>query len=378
MKIVIASDSFKGSLSSVEVGETIKEAVKSVDENIEVVVSPLADGGEGTADAVLACHGGNDIECEVLNARGEKIEAHYALTNNGIAVIDSASAVGLSMIKEDERNPMEYSSFGVGQMIDNAIRRGCRNFIIGIGGTATNDGGVGMLEALGVKFFNRFGNRIKDVKAKDLSEIKHIDFSEGNRHIPECRFRIACDVENVLCGANGCSVVYGPQKGLSEENIDFLDNALYSLADTVKISFKKDTKSVQGVGAGGGLAWAFYTFLGGKLEKGLDIIADVTNLEDKLEGADLFITGEGRIDGQSVMGKAPVGAAKIAKAKGIKVIAFCGSVGEGAEKVNAEGIDAYFPILQFPCIEEDAMNRENAKTNLYKTSVQFFNTLLIR
>ncbi|MBQ6381877.1 MAG: glycerate kinase [Clostridia bacterium] len=375
MKIVIACDSFKESLSSMEAGEAVERAARAEFPEAEVIVSPLADGGEGTADALLACLGGKRIECEVQNPLGKTITATYALTDNNIAVIDVAAAAGLALLAPEERNPLKTSTYGVGQMIDNAIRRGCRDFIIGLGGSATIDGGVGMLEALGLKFFNRFGDRIKNLKGEDVAEIKHIDFSDGNRHIPSCRFRVACDVENPLCGKNGAAEVYGPQKGADEACVQKLDTALFDLADMVKMKFHRDTKNIPGAGAAGGLGWAFVTFLGGKLEKGTAIVADATDLKQKLEGADLFITGEGKLDAQSVQGKAPVSAAKLAKECGAMTAAFCGCAGEGAQLVNEEGIDAFFPIVRSIVTTEEALEPETAAANLEQTAAQYFKAL---
>ena len=373
MKIVVAIDSFKGSLSSAQANAVVAKAAAEVFPEAEVITSPLADGGEGTAEALLACLGGKRIRCDVKDPLGYTIEAEYVLTDNNIAVIDVAAAAGLTLVQPEDRNPLKESSFGVGQMIDNAIRRGCRDFIIGLGGSATVDGGVGMLEALGLKFFNRFGDRIRDLKGEDVAEIKRIDFSDGNRHIPECRFRIACDVENPLCGSNGAAEVFGPQKGADEKAVQVLDTALSDLADLVKMLFHRDTKNLPGAGAAGGLGWAFVTFLNGKLEKGTEIVADATSLKEKLEGANLFITGEGKTDAQSVMGKAPVEAAKLAKEAGAVTVAFCGAAGEGAEAVNAAGIDALFPIPTAPLSLEEAMEPETAESNLSKTARQFFN-----
>ena len=375
MKIVIAIDSFKGSLTSAEAGRAVEKAAKEVFDDAEIITSALADGGEGTAEALLDCLGGKKIQCDVKNPLGEVIEAEYAITDNNIAVIDVAAAAGLTLVPETERNPLASSTYGVGQMIDNAIRRGCREFIIGLGGSATVDGGIGMLEALGVKFFNRFGDRIRNLNARDIADIKHIDLTEGNRHIPECNFRIACDVENPLCGINGAAEVFGPQKGADEKAVAFLDEALSSLADTVKMNFHRDNKNLPGAGAAGGLGWAFATFLNGKLEKGADIVADATALAQKLEGADIFVTGEGKIDSQSVFGKAPVSAAKLAKESGAVTVGFCGCIGDGAEKVNDEGIDSFFCIQPSPLTLEEATDKENAGENLYKTALQYFKTV---
>ncbi len=375
MKIVIASDSFKGSLSSIEAGTAVKNAAEKIFGDAEIIVSPLADGGEGTAEALLEGLGGKIISCTVNGPMGDKIEAQYALTDDNTAIIDVAAAAGLTLVNEQDRNPLEASSYGVGQMIDNAIRRGVRKYIIGLGGSATIDGGIGMLEALGLKFYNRFGDRIKNIKGKDVADIKHIDFSEGNRYIPECKFSVACDVENVLCGPEGAAEVFGAQKGADEKAIKLLDTALSDLADTVKMNFHKDTKNVKGAGAAGGLGWAFVTFLGGELKKGTEIVAEATQLREKLDGADIFVTGEGRIDSQSVMGKAPVSAAKIAKQAGAATIAFCAVTGKGAETVNEADIDAFFPILRGFCDKEQMMQKENAAQALEQSAEQVFRAI---
>ena len=375
MKIVIASDSFKGSLTSFEAGNAIKTAAEKVFGDAEIIVSPLADGGEGTAEALLEGLGGRIINCTVDGPMGDKIDAQYSLTDDNTAIIDIAAAAGLTLVDEQDRNPLEASTFGVGQMIDNAIRRGVRNYIIGLGGSATIDGGIGMLEALGLKFYNRFGDRIKNIKGKDVAEIKHIDFSEGNRYIPECKFSVACDVENVLCGPDGAAEVFGAQKGADEKAIKLLDTALSDLADTVKMNFHKDTKNIKGAGAAGGLGWAFVTFLGGELKKGTEIVAEATKLREKLENADIFVTGEGKIDSQSVMGKAPVSSAKIAKEAGAMTIAFCAVTGEGAEKVNEADIDAFFPILREICEKETMMQKENASLALEQSAEQVFRVI---
>lgn len=376
MKIVIAPDSFKGSLSSYEAGAAIKDAAFYVMPDSDISVLPLADGGEGTAQALIDFLGGEMIDCEVSDPLGNRIEAQYGITENNIAVIDSASAAGLTLVEESLRNPMNTTSRGLGEMIDNAIRRGCREFIIGLGGSATNDAGMGMLEALGVKFSNRFGSPISNITGKDISEIKHIDFSGGNRHIPECHFRIACDVENPLCGLSGCSLIFAPQKGADESESEALESALSLLAETVKMDFHRDMKNEKGAGAAGGLGWAFMTFFGSKYERGANIIIDVTGLETALEGADIFVTGEGRIDAQTIMGKAPAEAAKIASEKGALTVALCGCAGNGAEKVNAHGIDAYFSVMQNN--DQNPLDKETATINLFKTAVQVFNLLKLK
>ena len=286
-----------------------------------------------------------------------------------------ASAAGITLVPYKKRNPLHTTTFGVGEMIADALQKGCRHFIIGIGGSATNDCGVGMLQALGFRFLDQSGNTVS-YGADGVRNIVSIDASLANPLLADCDFRIACDVTNPLCGENGCSYIYGPQKGADPAMISQMDAWLSAFADlTQKIHNKKADKNMPGAGAAGGLGFAFSSYLGGRLQSGISIVLEETHMEAAIQDADLIITGEGRLDSQTVMGKAPVGIASLAKKYNKKVIAFCGCAADDAMLCNTYGIDAYFPILQKPVSLEEAMDPAVAGQNLKKTAEQVFRLL---
>lgn len=371
MKVVIAIDSFKGSLSSLEAGNAVKDAVLKLDRDAEVVVRPLADGGEGTVDAMAAGLGGEMIEAEVMGPLGETVSAKYCIVGGKTAVIEMASAAGLPLVPADKRDPMFTTTYGVGELILDAIHRGCRSFIVGIGGSATNDGGTGMLSALGFEFLDKNGEKIP-LGAVGLESLAKISAENALPELKECSFRVACDVNNPLCGDRGCSAVYGPQKGATPESVLIMDGWLAKYAETTKIAFPNADPDYPGAGAAGGLGFAFKSFLNASLESGIGIILDETKLEDHIADADIVVTGEGRIDFQTAMGKAPIGVAKLAKNHGKKVIAFAGCVTEDAEECNNHGIDAFFPIIRGITTLDEALNKENAVKNLCATAYQVF------
>ena len=306
---------------------------------------------------------------------GESVEAFYGIINNGkTAVIEMASASGLPMVPENKRNPLNTTTYGVGELIKDAIKRGVRDFVIGLGGSATNDGGLGMLSALGVEFKDENNNKC-GIFGRDLFNIKSINADNVLKEIKECNFRAACDVTNPLCGSNGASAVFGPQKGADEKMVKDLDMALLVYSDICKDTINKDCANIPGAGAAGGLGYALMAFLNAELEPGIDIVLGLLNIEEEIKTADIVITGEGRLDFQTVMGKAPGGVAKMAKKYSLPVIAFSGSIGKGAEKCNDGGIDAFFPIVRSVVTLEEAMKKENAENNLYNTSLQVFNTI---
>lgn len=371
MKVVIAIDSFKGSLSSLEAGNAVKDAVLKLDRDAEVVVRPLADGGEGTVDAMAAGLGGDVIELAVTGPLGETVSAKYCIVDGKTAVIEMAQAAGLPLVPKKKRDPMFTTTYGVGELILDAIRRGCRSFIVGIGGSATNDGGAGMLSALGFDFLDKNGKNI----ARGACGLESLASISAENVIPElkkCRFRVACDVNNPLCGERGCSAVYGPQKGATSETVKIMDGWLGKYAEIAKSVFPDCDPDHHGAGAAGGLGFAFKTFLGASLESGIGIILDETKLEEHIADADIVVTGEGRIDFQTAMGKAPIGVAKLAKKYGKRVIAFAGCVTEDAEECNDHGIDAFFPILRGIVTLDEALERENAYNNLKATAYQVF------
>ena len=367
MKIVVAIDSFKGSLSSVMAGQAVSEGIKRV-YDAECIICPVADGGEGTVEALCDGMGGEKITVDVTGPLGDVTTAVYGKIGN-TAVMEMAAAAGITLIPENKRNPLYTTTYGVGEMIKDAVQRGCRSFIMGIGGSATNDGGVGMLQALGFSFLDKNGIEIPQ-GAIGLKELCTIDRSNALPLLSECTFNIACDVTNPLCGDLGCSAVYGPQKGATAEMISEMDSWLEKYAE-----ISKGNKNAPGAGAAGGMGYAFMTFLGGELQNGIELVLHETLPEHLLADADFVITGEGRLDSQTVMGKAPSGVARMAKKYGIPVIAFSGCVTRDAVICNQHGIDAFFPILRSIVTLDDALDRENAYKNLSETAEQVFRVI---
>ena len=372
MKVLIAIDSFKGSLTSVDAGKITAAAIRDVDKNIDVKIFPLADGGEGTVDALTSGLNGQIIFTEVTGPLGTKIKSRYGIIKN-TAVIEMADTAGITLVPDEKRNPLNTTTYGLGELILKAIDDGCREFIIGIGGSATNDCGLGMLTALGVKFFDANGNDV-GIFGRDLKNVSSVDMKNLLPILRECKFRIACDVNNPLYGANGCSYVYAPQKGATPEIVREMDSWIKNFAATIEKQLGLTGAEMPGAGAAGGLGYAFKTFLNGKLEPGIDLVLDAVNIESELATADFVVTGEGRLDFQTAMGKAPIGVAKLAKKNNpaVKVIAVCGSATPEAVEVNLRGIDAYFPILHMVTTLDDALNFETAKLNLYQTVTQIF------
>ena len=410
MKILIAIDSFKGSLSSKEAGEAIKSGILRIIPNAEVLISPLADGGEGTVETLVEALGGSLETVRVKGPLFQEVEAHYGILSESekfqaeiksdthretlpedpskahseapsetdsqyspedgkLAVMEMSQASGITLLSPEKRNPLKTSSYGVGQMILDAYYKGCRRFLIGIGGSATNDGGIGMLTALGFRFTKENGEEISPIGEglKDLVKIENSSVPEG---LLQCSFQIACDVENPLYGENGSSLIYGFQKGGNKEMLSQMDLWMKHYSELVKEYNPAANPEDPGSGAAGGLGFAFRSFLQGELKSGVSLILEETKLSEKMQGADLVITGEGRLDEQSAMGKAPIGVAKLAKEQGIPVIAFAGAVTEGAKACNQAGIDAYFPILRGISTLEEAMKKETAKQNLADTVEQ--------
>lgn len=371
MKVVIAIDAFKGSLSSIEAGMAIKEGIlKACD--AEIVVKPLADGGEGTVDALFYGTDGSEVKIDVSGPLGEKVTCTYGILKGGkTAIIEMAQAAGIKLVPKHKLNPLYTTTYGVGEMIKDAIDRGCRNFIIGIGGSATNDGGIGMLKALGYEFYDAEGLPVNPI-GNDLSKIASLKTDNAHDKLSECSFRIACDVNSPLYGPTGAAYVFGPQKGATPQIVEALDAGLRNYSEVVKKTTGKDTSSIAGAGAAGGLGYAFITFLNAKLESGINIILDEIRLEDDIKDCDVVITGEGKLDYQTTMGKAPIGVAKLAKKHGKTVIAFAGGVTKDAYKCNEEGIDAFFSIQQLPTTVKKAMEYEVARYNLMSTAEQVF------
>lgn len=372
MKILIACDSFKGSLSSLEVASHIKKAGLKVFSDAQFDTIEMADGGEGTVQAMLNNIGGQEITVKVFNPHYQEVEALFGILNNNVAIIEMASASGLPLVKKDN-DIYKASTYGTGQLIKSALDYGCKEIYIGIGGSATNDAGIGMAKALGVKFLDKDGHIIKD-EAYSLPLIHSIDMSSIDARIHDTAITVMCDVDNPLCGYNGASYVYGPQKGASHTQIEYLDTGLRHLVEICQKSGLKDDSEVPGSGAAGGLGFGLMTFLNAHIEPGIDIILKASSFIEKLENTDLVITGEGRIDNQSIHGKVPIGVAKLAKQKNIPVIAIVGSIGKDIDQVY-NYIDTIESCIDAPCTLEEALT--NARENIENATKRVLNALKI-
>lgn len=372
MNVVVAMDSFKGSLSSLETGNGVKEGILKAMPDANVSVYPLADGGEGTVEALVLGLNGKLEKVMVTGPLGEPVECTYGiLESKGTAVIEMSGAAGITLVPEQDRNPLNTTTYGVGEVIKDAIRRGCRRFIVGIGGSATNDGGIGMLQALGYGMLDCNGKQVA-FGAKGLEQLVTIRDEDVIPELKECDFRIACDVVNPLCGEKGCSAIFGPQKGATPSMIAQMDQWLEAYAKLTAVKYKNVNASFPGTGAAGGMGFAFLAYTNAVLESGVKIVLDETKLEEHILNADIVVTGEGRLDGQTIYGKAPVGVAELAKKYGKRVLAFAGSVTEDAIECNAHGVDAFFPVVRNVCTLQEAMDSDNAKKNIVSTVEQVF------
>ena len=371
MKIVIAIDSFKGSLSSREAGEAAARGAAAACPEAEISVFAVSDGGEGLLQALAgACSG--LVGCRVTGPLGEPVDASYGVmdTPGGkAAVIEMAQACGLPLVPPPLRDPLATTSFGFGELIRDAFGRGCRKFFLGIGGSATNDCGLGMLTALGARFHGAGGNPA-GITGQALRDVASADPGGLLPGLRDCEFRVACDVTNPLCGPEGCSAMFGPQKGGTPEALREMDAWIGRFAALApRPGPGPDTP---GAGAAGGVGFALCAWLGAELLPGLEAVIEAAGIRPGLRGADLVLTGEGRLDAQSLRGKVPSGIARAAKlaAPGAAVVALCGAVGEGARAVNSAGIDAFFPVIRRPMPEAEAMRRETASAALEEASCQ--------
>ena len=370
MKVVIAIDSLKGSLSSLEAGRAIEVGLHRAIPAAQAVVKPVADGGEGTTEALVDAFGGELVTLTVTGPYGDPVRAQYGyLPEQRTAVMEMAAASGITL--SSRREPMEATTYGMGELIRDAVMRGCREFIIGIGGSATNDGGIGMLTALGYRFLRQDGTAC-GVTASALGEVEKIDRTDVLPELAECRFRIACDVNNPLCGETGCTYIFGPQKGVTEQQKPVLDAAMSHYADVTAQLLGEDLREVPGVGAAGGMGFAFRAYLNGELTPGIELVLGALKLDELVRDADLVVTGEGCLDSQTVFGKAPAGVAACAKRYGVPVIALSGGIRPGAEVCNEKGIDAYFAILPQVMTLQEAMQPEQARRNMEQTAEQIF------
>lgn len=378
MKVLAVIDSFKGSMTSLEAGQAAASGILRADPSAQVTVRALADGGEGTVEALTSNMGGRIRSVRVTGPLGDPVMCEYGIIDAAsTAVIEMAGAAGLVLVPKEKRNPLYTTTYGVGEVIRDAIAQGCRRFIIGIGGSATNDGGVGMLQALGYGFLDKQDRSV----AYGASGLQDLETITDDLVIPElsrCRFRIACDVRNVLCGRAGCSAVFGPQKGASPEMIRQMDQWLADYAALAREKYPHADPCAEGTGAAGGMGFAFLTFTNAQLESGIDIVLEETKMEESIKEADLIITGEGRLDAQTAMGKAPVGVARLAQKYKKPVVALAGSVTRDAGVCNAHGITAYFPIVRGAVSLEEAMRKNAAMENMADTAEQVFRLYSIK
>lgn len=366
MKIVIAPDSYKESLSALEVAAAIESGFREIFPTAEYVKIPVADGGEGTVEAMVAATKGRIVKVAVKGPLGEQAEGFYGISGDEqSAFIEMAAASGLEMVPSAKRDPLITTSWGTGDLIRHALDAGVKHIIIGIGGSATNDGGAGMVQALGAKLLDERGKQIAAGGAA-LEKLARIDISELDKRLADCRIEVACDVTNPLIGKEGASAVFGPQKGATPEMIARLDNALEHYAKLIARDLDIDVLNLAGGGAAGGMGAALYAFCGAELRQGIEIVTDALALDEHVRNADLVITGEGRIDSQTVHGKVPVGVAKVAKRHNIPVIGIAGSLTADVGVVHEHGIDAVFSVLYTICSLEEAL--ANAGENVRMTA----------
>ncbi|MBU4227197.1 glycerate kinase [bacterium] len=348
MKIVVAPDSFKGSLTAIEVSDAIEQGIREVFPGAEIVKIPMADGGEGTVQCLINAVGGEILREKVTDPLGGEVLAHYGiLGDKKTAVIEMAEASGLTLVPENKRNPLITTTYGTGQLIKAALNQGCRKMIIGIGGSATNDGGAGMVQALDVRLLDKQDKEI-GFGGAELMNIHHIDISQMDQRISKLEILVASDVKNPLCGHSGATRIYGPQKGATEEMMVILEEALARFAHIINKALHKDVKDIPGAGAAGGLGAGLMAFLDAKLKPGIEIIIEAVKLEEAMKDADLVITGEGKIDIQTIYGKVPVGVAKIAKKYHVPVMAIGAIIDQDAEIVHKYGIDFLVKVSDPP------------------------------
>ena len=365
MKIIIAPDSFKESMTAKEACEAIEKGMKIALPNAEFIKVPMADGGEGTTQSLVDATEGKMYFVETTGPLGEKVKSKFGILGNGeIAVLEMASTSGLELVPREKRNPMITTTYGTGELIKKAMDMGAKTILIGIGGSATNDGGAGMIQALGGKLLDENGKQIS-FGGGELSKIKKIDLSELDSRIKNIKFIAACDVQNPLTGKTGAVNVFGRQKGATEEMVKILDNNLKHYAELIRKDVKVDVENIPGAGAAGGLGAGLMAFLNAELRKGIDIVVEYSKLEEKIKGADFVITGEGSIDSQTRFGKTPYGVVSVAKKHGVPNITLAGNVSKDIEILYDYGFDAIFSIMQGVDNLDNAL--KNGKVNLEKT-----------
>ncbi|GCD84071.1 glycerate kinase [Parageobacillus thermoglucosidasius] len=365
MNIVVAPDSFKGSLTSPQAANIVKQAILDLHYGDTVITKPMADGGEGTVDALLASSTGDRIEVTCTGPLGSKIKTYYAILQNNTAVIEVANIAGLVQVPPSQRNPDVTTTFGLGEVMKDALDKGCKSFIIGLGGSATNDGGLGFLQALGMKAWDKEGKEA-GIFGKDLLEVNQVSFDRLDPRLKHITIKVACDVDNPLCGEKGASAVYGPQKGASSKQIPIYDEALARFAALIEKQQGKALHNVKGAGAAGGLGFAFLA-LGAKLISGAELVAEASNLKEAIKQADLVITGEGQSDEQTLYGKAPGYIADLAQTYGVPTILISGSLAGNLDVLRSK-FHGCFSIITQPLTMEECMDQ--AKTLLYNQTKQ--------
>ncbi|MEL7654447.1 MAG: glycerate kinase [Bacillota bacterium] len=361
MKIVIAPDSFKGSCSAVAVADSIEKGIKRVDAECDVVKIPIADGGEGTVEALVLSTGGTLRQKRVAGPLGDMVTAQYGILKNGVGVVELAAASGLTLIHEKLRDPWNTTTYGTGQLILAAIDDGCKKIVVGLGGSATNDGGMGIAQAFGVSFLDQDGKEL-GFGGGQLERLATINTENLDYQLKEREIIIACDVTNLLCGPEGASYIYGPQKGGTPEKVEALDLNLKHYAEVILKQLHTDVKDISGAGAAGGSAIPLLLFTNARIESGIKVILDITEIDKHFQNADLVITGEGRIDGQSIFRKVPVGVAARAKQYDLPVLAITGGIGKGAESCYKHGIDSIMSIVNGPMLLSEAMDKAEELT----------------
>ncbi|MEF1308747.1 glycerate kinase [Vibrio mytili] len=372
MKIVIAPDSYKESLTAMEVATSIEKGFKHVLPHAEYIKLPMADGGEGTVQSLVDATGGRIVSHHVTGPLGQQVEGFYGLLGDGkTAIIEMAAASGLHLVEPEFRNPLLTTTYGTGELIRAVLDRGVEHIIVGIGGSATNDGGLGMAQALGIRMLDAAGQSLTHGGGA-LANLVTIDTSNLDPRLANIRLEVACDVDNPLCGPKGASHVFGPQKGATPEMVEQLDHNLNHYAEVMKAQLGKDVKEMAGAGAAGGLGAALLGLLDAELRPGIDIVMDAVNLSDVLRDADLVITGEGRIDSQTIHGKTPIGVARSAKQYGLPVIGIAGCLSSDCSVVHAHGIDAVFAVVNratdlATALKEAAENVEQTSRNIAQT-----------
>lgn len=370
-RIVAASDSFKGSLTSLQVADAIEDGVHAVFPECEVVKVNVADGGEGTMDALKSTLGGRWVELPVNDPLNRLMNSSYVILDDGVtAVIEMSAASGLPLLKPHERNPMKTSTYGTGQMIADALKKGCTRFLVGIGGSATNDGGMGMLSALGFRFLNACGAELPGSGAS-MAEVENIDATHVPESVMNAEFIVACDVDSPFCGPEGAAYVFSPQKGADPKMVEDLDKGMAHFAEVIFKVMGKNVKDVPGAGAAGGLGGGFLAFLNARLERGIEMVLDAIDFDDIIRGADIVVTGEGRVDAQTLTGKAPFGIMKRARKQGIRTVAIGGSV--MLDYTDIPGFDMICPVTPPEMPLSEAMKPETAQSNVRKTVEDIMN-----